>query len=125
MPVRPSGASTGKFAAVEVRRDGKKGYYTGLSVENAVENVNTKLAEAIVGENALDQKRIDEVLIRTDGTDNKSSVGAKAPPGDFRGGGKGGGDGAPHSALPVSWRLPCMQTSGPHDEYSEWGKACR
>ena len=69
----PSGASTGKFEAVELR-DGKKGYYTGLSVENAVENVNTKLAEAIVGENALDQKRIDEILIRTDGTDNKSSV---------------------------------------------------
>ena len=73
----PSGASTGKFEAVELR-DGKKGYYTGLSVENAVENVNTKLAEAIVGENALDQKRIDEILIRTDGTDNKSSVGANA-----------------------------------------------
>ena len=43
-----------------------------------MENVNTKLAEAIVGENALDQKRIDEILIRTDGTDNKSSVGANA-----------------------------------------------
>ena len=73
----PSGASTGKFEAVELR-DGKKGYYTGLSVENAVENVNTKLAEAIVGENALDQKRIDEILIHVDGTDNKNSVGANA-----------------------------------------------
>ena len=73
----PSGASTGKFEAVEVR-DGKKGYYTGLSVENAVENVNTKLAEAIVGENALDQKKIDEILIHVDGTDNKNSVGANA-----------------------------------------------
>ena len=46
----PSGASTGKFEAVELR-DGKKGYYTGLSVEKAVENVNTKLAEAVIGEN--------------------------------------------------------------------------
>lgn len=73
----PSGASTGKFEAVELR-DGKKGYYTGLSVENAVENVNTKLAEAIVGENALDQKKIDEILIHVDGTDNKNSVGANA-----------------------------------------------
>ena len=73
----PSGASTGKFEAVELR-DGKKGYYTGLSVEKAVENVNTKLAEAIIGENALDQNRIDQILIDTDGTDNKSSVGANA-----------------------------------------------
>ena len=69
----PSGASTGKFEAVELR-DGKKGYYTGLSVEKAVENVNTKLAEAVIGENALDQNRIDH----TDGTDNKSNVGANA-----------------------------------------------
>ena len=73
----PSGASTGKFEAVELR-DGKKGYYTGLSVEKAVENVNTKLAEAIIGENALDQNRIDQILIHADGTDNKSSVGANA-----------------------------------------------
>lgn len=73
----PSGASTGKFEAVELR-DGKKGYYTGLSVEKAVENVNKKLAEAVIGENALDQNRIDQILIDTDGTDNKSNVGANA-----------------------------------------------
>ena len=73
----PSGASTGKFEAVELR-DGKKGYYTGLSVEKAVENVNTKLAEAVIGENALDHNRIDQILIDTDGTDNKSNVGANA-----------------------------------------------
>ena len=73
----PSGVSTGKFEAVELR-DGKKGYYTGLSVEKAVENVNTKLAEAVIGENALDQNRIDQILIDTDGTDNKSKVGANA-----------------------------------------------
>lgn len=73
----PSGASTGKFEAVELR-DGKKGYYTGLSVEKAVENVNTKLTDAIIGENALDQNKIDQLLIDTDGTDNKSSVGANA-----------------------------------------------
>ena len=73
----PLGASTGKFEAVELR-DGKKGYYTGLSVEKAVENVNTKLAEAVIGENALDQNRIDQILIDTDGTDNKSNVGANA-----------------------------------------------
>lgn len=46
----PSGASTGRFEAVELR-DGEKGKYLGLSVEKAANNVNTKLAEAVVGEN--------------------------------------------------------------------------
>ena len=69
----PSGASTGKFEAVELR-DGEKGCYTGLGVRKAVENVNTKLAEAILGENALDQSYIDKKIIETDGTDNKSNV---------------------------------------------------
>ena len=73
----PSGASTGRFEAVELR-DGEKGKYLGLSVENAVNNVNTKLAEAIVGENALDQMNIDRLLAEADGTDNKSSIGANA-----------------------------------------------
>ena len=63
----PSGASTGKFEAVELR-DGEKGCYTGLGVRKAVENVNTKLAEAILGENALDQSYIDKKIIETDGT---------------------------------------------------------
>ena len=73
----PSGASTGKFEAVELR-DGEKGCYTGLGVRKAVENVNTKLAEAILGENALDQSYIDKKIIETDGTDNKSNMGANA-----------------------------------------------
>lgn len=73
----PSGASTGRFEAVELR-DGEKGKYLGLSVEKAVNNVNTKLAEAIVGENALDQMNIDRLLPEADGTDNKSSIGANA-----------------------------------------------
>lgn len=73
----PSGASTGKFEAVELR-DGEKGNYGGLSVHRAVENVNTRLAEAILGENALDQRFIDHKIIETDGTDNKNSVGANA-----------------------------------------------
>ena len=73
----PSGASTGKFEAVELR-DGEKGNYGGLSVHRAVENVNTRLAEAILGENALNQRFIDHKIIETDGTDNKNSVGANA-----------------------------------------------
>lgn len=73
----PSGASTGKFEAVELR-DGEKGCYTGLSVKKAVDNVNTKIADAILGENALNQSNIDRILKETDGTENKSNLGANA-----------------------------------------------
>ena len=73
----PSGASTGRFEAVELR-DGDKGNYVGLSVEKAVNNVNTKLADAVTGENALNQLYVDSLLIAADGTENKSSVGANA-----------------------------------------------
>ena len=59
----PSGASTGKFEALELR-DGDKGNYKGLSVQKAVDNVNTKISEAILGENALDQTYIDSLLIQ-------------------------------------------------------------
>ena len=72
----PSGASTGEFEAIELRDGGER--YGGNGVQQAVENVNTKLAEAVIGENALDQNRIDQILIDTDGTDNKSNVGANA-----------------------------------------------
>lgn len=72
----PSGASTGKFEAVELRDRDKR--YSGNGVQNAVDNVNTVLAEAVVGENALDQARIDRLLIEADGTDNKEKLGANA-----------------------------------------------
>lgn len=73
----PSGASTGQFEAVEIR-DGNKEEYVGLGVEKAVSNVNTKLADAILGENALNQAHIDFLLLEADGTENKSNVGANA-----------------------------------------------
>ena len=72
----PSGASTGQFEAVELR-DGKK-RYMGLGVQKAVENVNEKLAEAVLGENALNQVYIDRLLTEADGTDNKGHIGANA-----------------------------------------------
>ena len=73
----PSGASTGKFEAVELR-DQEKNKYLGLGVEKAVQNVNTKIAEAVLGENALNQMYIDQILQHTDGTDNKGNLGANA-----------------------------------------------
>lgn len=72
----PSGASTGKFEAVELR-DGEKRYH-GKGVRKAVEHVNTVLAEAVAFENALDQQKIDRILLEADGTDNKAKLGANA-----------------------------------------------
>ena len=73
----PSGASTGTHEAVELR-DGDKSKYLGKSVLKAVENVNTKIAEKIVGMNVLDQKAIDQAMIDLDGTENKGKLGANA-----------------------------------------------
>ena len=72
----PSGASTGRFEAVELR-DGETRYY-GLGVRNAVKNINTKLKDALIGKNVLEQGLIDRILVETDGTDNKRNVGANA-----------------------------------------------
>lgn len=73
----PSGASTGMYEACELR-DGDKGRYLGKGVENAVNNVNGEICEALVGLNVLDQPSIDRVLIELDGTPNKSRLGANA-----------------------------------------------
>lgn len=72
----PSGASTGQFEAVELR-DGETRYF-GLGVQHAVKNVDEKIASVLIGENALEQIRIDRILRETDGTDNKSNLGANA-----------------------------------------------
>ncbi len=72
----PSGASTGRFEAVELR-DGETRYF-GLGTTKAVSNVNTKIREALMGMNAFDQGLIDRILIEQDGTDNKSNLGANA-----------------------------------------------
>lgn len=73
----PSGASTGVFEACE-KRDGDKDRYLGKGVLSAVEAVNTEIAEAVIGMNALDQVTIDRMLIEMDGTPNKSRFGANA-----------------------------------------------
>ena len=73
----PSGASTGSFEAVELR-DGDKNRYMGKGVLKAVENVNTIIADKLVGMNAYDQVNIDKTLIEIDGTENKAKLGANA-----------------------------------------------
>lgn len=73
----PSGASTGKYEATELR-DGDPSRYGGKGVLEAVENVNTEIADAVVGLDASDQRGIDHLLIDLDGTENKSRLGANA-----------------------------------------------
>ena len=72
----PSGASTGKYEAVELRDQEER--YGGKGVERAVENVNSCLAKAVIGLNVFDQKEIDRALCKADGTENKSNLGANA-----------------------------------------------
>lgn len=72
----PSGASTGKYEASELRDGG--GRYLGKGVKKAVDHVNQELSEAVLFENAMDQKRIDCLLREADGTENKERLGANA-----------------------------------------------
>lgn len=72
----PSGASTGKYEAVELR-DGEK-RYGGKGVEQAVENVNSRIAPVVIGMNVFEQEEIDRAMIRADGTPDKSAFGANA-----------------------------------------------
>lgn len=73
----PSGASTGENEALELR-DGNKKRFLGKGVLKAVENINTKIADIVVGEDSEDQVRIDKLMIEADGTENKSNFGANA-----------------------------------------------
>ena len=72
----PSGASTGKFEAVELRDGGKK--FSGKGVSKAVENVNLSIAPKIIGKEADDQAGIDRLMIELDGTPNKGNLGANS-----------------------------------------------
>ena len=73
----PSGASTGENEALELR-DGDKNRYLGKGVQQAVENVNTKIAPAIIGMSTLEQRKIDALMLELDGTPTKKNLGANA-----------------------------------------------
>lgn len=72
----PSGASRGRFEAAELR-DGETRYF-GLGVQNAVKNINEKIASVLCGRNGAEQVLVDRILLETDGTENKSNLGANA-----------------------------------------------
>ncbi len=73
----PSGASTGTLEAVELR-DGDKNRYLGKGVQQAVNNVNTEIQQALVGMDSLDQEVVDQCMLELDGTNNKGRLGANA-----------------------------------------------
>ncbi len=73
----PSGASTGKHEALELRDNDQK-HHLGQGVQKAVENVNTQIAQKIVGQEVLNPKKIDEIMLELDGTENKSKLGANS-----------------------------------------------
>ncbi|MBP6447329.1 MAG: phosphopyruvate hydratase [Saprospiraceae bacterium] len=73
----PSGASTGKHEAVELR-DNDKSRYLGRGVLNACNNIDDKLRDALIGEDVFEQRYIDDIMIELDGTENKSVIGANA-----------------------------------------------
>jgi len=73
----PSGASTGKYEAVELR-DHDKTRFLGKGVLNAVNNIDDKIREALIGEEVFEQRYIDDIMLEMDGTENKSKLGANA-----------------------------------------------
>ena len=73
----PSGASTGKYEAVELR-DNDKSRFLGRGVLNACNNIDDKIREALIGEDVYEQRYIDDIIIELDGTENKSNLGANA-----------------------------------------------
>ncbi len=73
----PSGASTGKYEAIELR-DGDKNKYLGKSVFKAVKNINSLISKELIGVSVFDQTLIDNLMIKLDGTENKSNLGANA-----------------------------------------------
>ena len=117
----PSGASTGKFEALELRDAEPR--YRGLGVQRAVEHVNTVLADAVLGENALCQSRIDCLLLEADGTEKKEHMGANA----ILAVSLAVADAAAnaHAFVPVSGRLQKHTAASTYDEYFKWRETCR
>lgn len=73
----PSGASTGKYEAVELR-DGDKNIYLGKGVTKAVDHINKVIAPELIGLDIMEQRELDAIMLQMDGTDNKSKIGANA-----------------------------------------------
>ena len=120
----PSGASTGKHEAVELR-DGAKKVYGGKGVMKAVDNINEKIAEDLYGWDVTDQRGIDMAMIEMDGTPNKSKLGANAILAVSMAAAKAAADVTGLSLYRLYRRGKCKNATCTYDEYSEWWYACR
>ena len=99
----PSGASTGKHEAVELR-DGDASVYMGKGVLKAVENVNELIAPEIVGFSVFEQNLLDKIMLEIDGTPNKGNLGSKCNPWNFPGYCQGCRSGIRPVFIPLCWR---------------------
>ena len=112
----PSGASTGEFEALELR-DGDKARYLGKGVLKAVENINTKISEAIVGLDASDIYAVDKAMIEADGTKDKSNLGANAILAVSIAAARAAATCTGDPAVSFPWRRFRKPSSGSDDEY--------
>ena len=110
----PSGASTGRFEAIELR-DGDKDYF-GLGVQKTVDHVNTKIREMLLGMNVLEQAKLDRAMVELDGTDNKGKPWGKCDPRGIACLCKDGCKGTGYAIIPLSWRNQCQNAPGSDDE---------
>ena len=119
----PSGASTGKYEAVELRDQEKR--YGGKGVEQAVRHVNEEIAGALIGKNVLEQTEIDHILKKLDGSRDKHNLGANAILGVSLAAARTSRCSTWDSTLYVSWKCRRKGDAGPDDEcVKRWG-ACR
>ena len=119
----PSGASTGVHEAWE-KRDGDKERYGGKGVLQAVEAVNTEIAEVIEGWDPTDQIGIDQAMIALDGTENKSRLGANAILGVSLAVAHAAANQCWPAALSLFGRRRSAHLTRAHDEYHEWRQTC-
>lgn len=119
----PSGASTGKYEAVELRDQEER--YGGKGVERAVENVNSCLAKAVIGMNVFDQKEIDRALCKADGTENKSNLGANAILGVSMAAARAAAKGLNIPLYRYLGGVQAEEDAGSDDEYFKWRSTCR
>ena len=120
----PSGASTGSREAIELR-DGDAGRYLGKGVMQAVENVNTEIAEAIIGLDAQEQAFIDQTLIQLDGTEKQVASRRQCDACRVDGGCQGSRRRVRLAALPLLRRFGPDADAGADDEHHQWRPACQ
>lgn len=119
----PSGASTGRFEAIELR-DGEERYF-GLGVRKVVDHVNQKIREKLIGFNVLDQAGIDRIMVEEDGTDNKGKSWCKCNSWCFHGVCQNRGKSIRTAVVPLSWRHDGTHSSGSDDECHQRWSACK